>query len=192
MEQSKHWAVLQDTLALRPIGDRILIMEDEFKSRFDCKTCNGKGHTGEVCPHCMGTKVYKGRTKEDSGPCPDCTIKGVKEGVSRNPIDITYGKVLCPLCNGKQGTIIVPDDAKKRPTTGTIIAIGKEVTEYNVGSRVLYHNYSGTEFEMQNTKLRIMRQMDVFCEVRGLDNVEEVKPVELTDVGMNSERTNEK
>jgi co-chaperonin GroES (HSP10) len=156
----KEWAIIKETEALRAIGDRILVLEDEFKSGYECKACGGTGHTDVKCQFCNGTTLFKGQ--EDGGPCPDCQI-GTSDGRK------SLGYELCSVCNGKTGTIIVPDSSKRRPLTGVIISAGRLVTEFRIGQRVLYTNYTGTDFDVKGgIKLRVMRQHDVMCEYKQL------------------------
>jgi co-chaperonin GroES (HSP10) len=158
-----HWAIIKETEALRAIGHRILVLEDEFKSGYECKDCNGSGHTEEKCPHCFGTGMWK--AKPDNGSCPDCEV-GTSDGRK------SLGFKICPTCKGRSGMIIIPDDAKRRPCTGVILSKGSEVTEFTVGSRVLYTNYTGTDFELLGgVKLRIMLDHDVMAEYKKLKKV---------------------
>jgi co-chaperonin GroES (HSP10) len=158
-----HWAIIKETEALRAIGHRILVLEDEFKSGYECKDCDGTGHTDVICVHCKGTGLWKG--KHDNGPCPDCEVgtAGTRKSL---------GFELCPTCKGRSGMIIVPDDAKRRPCTGVILSKGSDVTEFTVGTRVLYTNYTGTDFEIAGgIKLRIMLDHDVMAEYKKLKKV---------------------
>ena len=157
-----EWGIVSELTALRPIADRILVLEDEFKSRYDCTECHGKGHLGVKCPWCKGTKYFKG--DEEQGYCRDCTA-----GVQGGAVGRTLGFVLCTKCNGSGGTIVIPDDTKKRPTTGRVIAIGSLVTEFKVGNNILFTNYTGQDFEVDGIKLRVMRQHDVYCERKALN-----------------------
>jgi len=181
----QEWAIINSgksiPLALRPIGNRILIREDEFKSRYDCKTCKGKGHTEEVCPQCLGQKIIISRLDRSEDNCPSCTVQGERT--------ISYGRKICPDCGGKGGSIIIPDESKRPPTTGTIIAIGRDVTEYNVGDRVLYSNYTGSKFEMEGVTIRFCAEHDVYCEVKGLSETasEENPNTELAKFGIATE-----
>jgi co-chaperonin GroES (HSP10) len=159
----QQWAILKDTEALRAIGHRILVLEDEFKSGYECKACDGTGHTDVKCKHCKGTGLWK--ADQDRGPCPDCEVgsSGARKSL---------GYEICPVCKGKSGMIIVPDDAKRRPCTGVILSKGSEVTEFEVNSRVLYTNYTGTDFELVGgVKLRIMLDHDVMAEYKKLRKV---------------------
>lgn len=50
-------AVIDDELALESLGSNILILEDPFRTGFECKGCDGEGHTDKPCPNCHGNKV---------------------------------------------------------------------------------------------------------------------------------------
>jgi co-chaperonin GroES (HSP10) len=78
---------------------------------------------------------------------------------SLNTDDIVYEKVTPETCFLKaskgryiiqednfsyQGKIIVPQKAEKRPTTGTIVDVGIECTQYDLNDRVVVGIYSGT------------------------------------------------
>src|SRR3974390_1075745 len=99
---ASQWAIIKNTEALRAIGHRILVLEDEFKSGYECTECGGSGHTDIKCPHCKGTTFWKGN--QDRGACPDCEV-GTSDGRK------SLGYVVCPKCLGKSGVIIIPDDA---------------------------------------------------------------------------------
>lgn len=47
------------------------------------------------------------------------------------------------------GGIILTDYSRKRPTTGTIIGIGDKVTEFKVGMRIVYGEFSGIKEKME-------------------------------------------
>lgn len=63
--------------------------------------------------------------------------------------------------------IIIPDTAKEKPLRGEVIAIGQgtkdEQMVLKAGNHVLYGKYAGTEIEIDNEKLLIMRQSDVLA-----------------------------
>ena len=70
-----------------------------------------------------------------------------------------------------KGGIILPDTAKEKPMEGTIVAAGKgKVTEdgkelkmaVNVGDKILYGKYSGTEVNVDGEEYLIMRESDIF------------------------------
>lgn len=63
--------------------------------------------------------------------------------------------------------IIIPDSAKEKPLRGEIIAVGQGTKDEQMilkaGDHVLYGKYSGTEIEINDEKLLIMRQSDVLA-----------------------------
>lgn len=63
--------------------------------------------------------------------------------------------------------IIIPDSAKEKPLKGTVLAVGPgtkdEQMEVKVGDTVLYGKYAGTEVELDNEKVLIMRQSDILA-----------------------------
>jgi chaperonin GroES len=63
--------------------------------------------------------------------------------------------------------IIIPDSAKEKPLKGTVLAVGPgtkdEAMQLTVGDVVLYGKYAGTEVEIDNEKVLIMRQSDVLA-----------------------------
>jgi chaperonin GroES len=63
--------------------------------------------------------------------------------------------------------IIIPDSAKEKPLKGTVLAVGPgtkdEAMQLKAGDVVLYGKYAGTEVEIDNEKVLIMRQSDVLA-----------------------------
>ncbi|MCX4330562.1 MAG: co-chaperone GroES [Muribaculaceae bacterium] len=63
--------------------------------------------------------------------------------------------------------IIIPDSAKEKPLKGEVLAVGNgtkdEEMVLNVGDKVLYGKYAGTEIELEGEKYLIMRQSDVLA-----------------------------
>ena len=182
-QDETKWAIIADKMGLRPIADRILIAVDKFKTGYECKTCDGVGHTDEVCPLCKGTKMEKVE-KEDAdyiGPCRACTV-GTSDGRK------SHGYKLCPSCNGRESLLIIPEQNQRRPTTGTVLAIGSDVTEFTVGTKVLMNNYTGSPFEIEGAQLIVCRQHDVLCEARmmkGGQTIEEQRYNDLERLGVN-------
>lgn len=68
-----------------------------------------------------------------------------------------------------KGGIIVPDTAKEKPQEGEVIAVGagqrhegKRVPlDVQVGDRVLFGKYSGTEIKIEGEDYLILREEDV-------------------------------
>lgn len=124
----------------------IIILEDEFKSSYDCSLCEGTGEIVSVCGKCEG----KGKNRFDSD-CPICSGQG--------EIVMT-----CTGCNGKGALLEIPDQAKARPTSGIIIAQGKECELYKIGERIAYTGYTGHLLPFKgNTRVRIMGENDAMC-----------------------------
>jgi chaperonin GroES len=63
--------------------------------------------------------------------------------------------------------IIIPDSAKEKPLKGEVLAVGKGTKDEEMalkpGDQVLYGKYAGTEIEIEDKKLLIMRQSDVLA-----------------------------
>ena len=67
--------------------------------------------------------------------------------------------------------IIIPDTAKEKPNQGKVVAIGegskdkdgKRVPiELNVGDRILFSSYAGTEVKLETDSYVILREDDVY------------------------------
>jgi chaperonin GroES len=74
------------------------------------------------------------------------------------------------------GGIILPETAKEKPQEGKILASGpgerdedgeRIPMEVQVGDKVLYAKYSGTEVKMDGRKLLILRESDILAVVEG-------------------------
>ena len=63
--------------------------------------------------------------------------------------------------------IIIPDSAKEKPLRGEVLAVGQGTKDDAMvlkhGDHILYGKYAGTEIEIDNEKLLIMRQSDVLA-----------------------------
>ena len=71
-----------------------------------------------------------------------------------------------------RGRIIIPDTAKEKPHEGKVVAVGNgKVTEegkrialnVQVGDRILFGKYSGSEVKIEDVEYVIMREEDVFA-----------------------------
>lgn len=70
----------------------------------------------------------------------------------------------------KKGGIIIPDTAKEKPQKGKVLAVGPGrktddgkiiPIDINVGDIVIFSKYAGTEIEIGDQKLLIMREDEV-------------------------------
>ncbi|MFH1031802.1 MAG: co-chaperone GroES [Chloroflexota bacterium] len=68
--------------------------------------------------------------------------------------------------------IYIPDTAKERPQEGDIISVGpgrltddgkRIAMDLNVGDRVIYTKYGGTEVKIDDQELVIMRESDILA-----------------------------
>jgi chaperonin GroES len=62
--------------------------------------------------------------------------------------------------------IIIPDTAKEKPLQGTVVAAGNgkkdEPMTVQVGDKVIYGQYSGTEIKLDGKKYLIMKESDIY------------------------------
>lgn len=112
-------------ISLMAVEDKIIVMHDDYKSGFECKTCKGEGKlTGCQTCHNSGKDRF-GQT------CKSCN------GVPMNHITV------CPDCKGKGGLLVIPETARSLPTTGIVVSMGPETR-----AMILTRNYH------ENLKLR--------------------------------------
>ena len=58
--------------------------------------------------------------------------------------------------------IIIPDNAKEKPSRGEVVAVSKEVTVLENGNNVLFGQYAGNEVSFQGTKYIVLDVDDIF------------------------------
>jgi chaperonin GroES len=68
--------------------------------------------------------------------------------------------------------IIIPDTAKEKPQKGEVLAVGngrilengtKVALEVEVGSRILFGKYSGTDMKIEGEEVLIVREEEVLA-----------------------------
>jgi len=68
------------------------------------------------------------------------------------------------------GGILIPDNAKEKPVSGVVIAVGNGKTltdgtlralDIQVGDKVLFSKYSGTEVKLEGVEHLILREDDI-------------------------------
>jgi chaperonin GroES len=70
-----------------------------------------------------------------------------------------------------RGGLYIPDTAKEKPMQGEVVAVGpgrvekgeKIPVELKVGDRVLYGKYSGTEVQIDDETILIIKESDVLA-----------------------------
>lgn len=154
-------------LTMEACKDRIIVIEDEFKSGYECTRCEGAGSL--LCENCNGTG--KSSISKDAR-CSQC--QGRKH-------------IVCPECKGKtvvQGGIVVPEASERRPTTGVIVSIGPDITKFERNQSVLYTSFSGhvldlTAYDIHGREvlvvIRIIQESDILCKVTGHMELRRVK-----------------
>ena len=72
------------------------------------------------------------------------------------------------------GGIIIPDTAKEKPQEGEVVAVGKgrildtgerQAVDVEVGDKVLFTKYGGTEVTYDNIEFLILREDDILAKV---------------------------
>jgi len=58
--------------------------------------------------------------------------------------------------------IIIPDNAKEKPSRGKVVAVSKEVETVSNGDEVLFGKYSGNEVSFDGTKYIVLDVEDIF------------------------------
>jgi chaperonin GroES len=70
----------------------------------------------------------------------------------------------------EKGGIIIPDTAKEKPQEGEIMAVGsgkvledgkRQPLEVKIGDKVLFSKYAGTEVNVNDDELLMMREDDI-------------------------------
>ena len=70
------------------------------------------------------------------------------------------------------GGIVIPDNAKEKPTKGEVVAVGEgksldngqlRAPKVKVGDKVLFGKYSGTEVKLDGPDLLVVKEDDIFA-----------------------------
>jgi chaperonin GroES len=56
--------------------------------------------------------------------------------------------------------MIIPDTAKEKPVTGTVIAKGDKVTQVKISDRVIYSPHAGVEVTVDGEKILYVKEGD--------------------------------
>lgn len=59
--------------------------------------------------------------------------------------------------------IVLPDVAREKPQVGTVRAVGPDVEGIELGGRVLYSKYGGTELRIDEEDVLVLRIGDVLA-----------------------------
>ena len=65
------------------------------------------------------------------------------------------------------GGLFIPDTAKEKPLSGTVVAVGPGTAEVkmevSVGDTVMYGKYAGTELHYEGDDYLVMKQADIIA-----------------------------
>lgn len=135
-------------LKFEALGDRLIILEDEFKTGYECSRCGGSCKT--ACTEC-----HQG-VKANGKKCSMC------EG---------EGHIRCESCGGKGGLLVAPDITQRRPTTGRVVSAGPKAGSVKVGESVMYSNFAGYVVDLERAGkpicLRILHETEILCRLEG-------------------------
>ena len=134
-------------VGFKATGDRIIALEDEFRSGYECRTCKGKGIM--ACYACEGS----GRST---------VVPGARCNACEGSMTLS-----CIDCGGKGGVLVVPDNAQRRPTTGTVVSAGPECKVISQGQSIMYSNFCGHAIDLSGSNLRILHETEVLCLIDG-------------------------
>jgi chaperonin GroES len=62
--------------------------------------------------------------------------------------------------------LYLPENAKEKPKTAKITAVGKEVTNVKVGDRIIYKSYSATEVKVGTEDYLLVKEEDILATVK--------------------------
>lgn len=72
------------------------------------------------------------------------------------------------------GGIVLPDTAKEKPQRGTVLAVGpgklldngeRGELSVSIGDEVIYGKYSGSDIELDDREIKILRETDILAKV---------------------------
>jgi chaperonin GroES len=64
--------------------------------------------------------------------------------------------------NTTSSGIIIPDNAKEKPSRGEVVAVSSEVTELACGNEVVFGKYAGNEVSLDGEKYLVIDVDDIF------------------------------
>ena len=86
-----------------------------------------------------------------------------------------YDRVVVKPIEAEQmsaGGIVIPDNAKEKPTQGEVVAVGEgkaldngslRAPKVKVGDKVIYGQYSGSAYKHEGTEYKIVREDDILA-----------------------------
>ena len=111
--------------------------------------------------------------EHDRGPSQQQTLVSSKSWEDNTKFRPLHDRVVVKRIDAEEksaGGIIIPDTAKEKPSQGEVIAVGPGGRDENgklipidiqVGDRVLFGKWSGTEVKIDGQELLIMKESDI-------------------------------
>lgn len=62
--------------------------------------------------------------------------------------------------------LYLPEEARERPTSGTVVAVGPQQGEFAPGNRVIFGQYAGEELKMDSGTLFILDEEEIMGSLR--------------------------
>ncbi|MDG7056443.1 MAG: co-chaperone GroES [Wolbachia endosymbiont of Meromenopon meropis] len=94
---------------------------------------------------------------------------------SVNLVVLDDSVLIRPISEEKQGGIVLPSGAEKKPTKGEVVATGEGARNsagqrmaltVKTGDKVFYRQWAGTEVEHGDEKFIVMKESDVLAIVK--------------------------
>ena len=88
----------------------------------------------------------------------------------------SVSQVIAIFYRTSAGGIVIPDSATEKPMTGEVLAVGngkrqdngeRLTPDVNVGDKVLFGKYSGTEVKVEGEEVLVMREDDIMGVIEG-------------------------
>lgn len=163
----ENWVPMGKGVKGRPKRDDVVILQDRYRDELQCRKCSGKGYSNVECRSCQG----RGKLHTIAGhpDCADCRSSDFDSPA----LPKSTGKLPCNECRGTgQSTagvtgLVSTTSGAEQPSTGVIKAVGRLVTEYSIGQRVLYSKFAGVPYECEGRVWRVMKQTYPIMEIVG-------------------------
>lgn len=62
--------------------------------------------------------------------------------------------------------LYLPDNAKEKPKTAKIVAVGPAAKQVKVGDRIVYKSFSTTEVKVEGTEYILVEEKDILATVK--------------------------
>lgn len=145
-----------------PLGDYVVVLQDRYRDELQCRKCAGRGYGTVECRGCGGTGLVQGLVSGEFRPveCADCRSSDFDSPA----LPKSTGKLPCSECRGtgqasaRVTGLVTSTENAKEPSTGVIVAVGKTVTEFMLGERILYSQFTGITYECEGRLWRVIKQ----------------------------------